>query len=145
MAYGSNDSKITRAFDRLKASKDAVISSGLVRMMQYGLEALLEAHDLPIIGNNIYHHNELEKETLGWMVFHDGAEVASGTQDRGEISGNILLELESEGAKTTGWVGYIMSEMTYDWYRVDYEMDFLQYSAEEVKSSFNRFFKPVIR
>lgn len=141
----NNANKISNAFARLTASKDAVIAAGFARMMRFGLEALLEAHDTPIAGKDIFHHNEMEKETLGWMIFHDGVEVASGTQDRGDIEGAILWELESLGSGTTGWVGFIMSDMSFDWYRVDYEIDFLEYTADEIKSNFNRFFTPVTR
>lgn len=143
MSLQRNASKIAAAFGRLSASKDAIIAEGFARMMQAGLDALLEAHDTPIIGEDIFAHNEMERETLGWMIFHDGREVASGTQDRGEITGAILYRLEALGSRTTGWVGYLMSDMSFDWYRVDYEKEFLFYSRDEIRRDFSRYFKPV--
>lgn len=143
MSLQANRSKIDSAFARLRANKDLVIVDGFAKMMQAGLEALLEAHDQPIIGEEIFAHNDNERETLGWMIFHDGREVASGTQDRGEVTGAVLFRLEALGSGTTGWVGYIMSDMSFDWYRVDYEKEFLYYSRDEIKSKFSTFFKPI--
>lgn len=147
MSLQNNNNVIRNAFAKFTARKDQAITVGFSRMMEAGLEYLLEAHDIPIIpisgGKEIHHHNEGEKETLGWMIFHDGVEVASGTQNRGPLSGAILFEMESMGAGTTGWVGFVVSEMSFNWYRVDFEMDFLQYSADKIKENFNIYFRPI--
>lgn len=139
-----NNTVISNAFASLTARKDQIIQEGFIRMMEAGLEYLLEAHDAPIAGKNIFHHNEMEKETLGWMIFRDGVEVASGTQDRGPLEGSVRdILLNLEGRPDTGWVGYLMSEMDFNWYRVDYEISFLQYSADNIKGNFSTFFRPI--
>lgn len=137
-----NANKITNAFARLTATKDAVIAAGFARMMRFGLEALLDAHDF----QGDYSHAIAERETLGWMIFHDGREVASGAQDRGPLEGSVRLQLEYLGSGvTSGWVGFLMSDMVFNWYRVDYEIAWLHYSKDEIISNFNRFFTPVTR
>lgn len=132
-----NNSKIDKAFRLLTQSKDAAIAAGFVKMMQFGLEALLEAHS-----SRMSHATE-ERETLGWAIFHDGVEIASGAQDRGDIEGSVLLQLEFLGSSTKGWVGFLMSDMEYDWYRVDYEESFLIYAKDKIKANFDTFFKPI--
>ena len=55
----------------------------------------------------------------------------------------MLNKLEAIGSETKGWVGIVMSEMTFNWYRVDWEIGFLNYSVEEIKRNFKSIFKPI--
>ena len=91
----------------------------------------------------VHHHNIDERDTLGWAIFHDGTLVKSEAQDKGPITGNVLSKLEAIGSGTSGWVGIVMSEMTFNWYRVDWEIGFLNYSVEEIKRNFKSIFKPI--
>lgn len=139
----TNDQVIKDALARFTAQKDAYIGEKLCELMQLGLEAVLEAHDAPIVGGNIFHHNLSEKDTLGWAVYHDGSKIGSGTQDRGSVKGSVQEMMDGLFGGTKGWIGVIMSEMTFDWYRVDYEVAFLNYSADQIKQNFHNIFKPI--
>ena len=139
----TNESTIETAFARFVAQKDAYIAEKFAELMRFGLEALLEAHDMPIVGKNIFHHNQLEKETLGWAIYHNGVEVAAGSQNRGSLEGSVQFRIEDMLSGTKEWVGVIMSEMSFDWYRVDYEMDFLLYSRDEIRENFSKIFTPM--
>lgn len=140
-----NNTVISNAFASLTARKDQIIQEGFIRMMEAGLEYLLEAHDeFRRKGHNIHWHNLDERETAGWMIFHDGVEVASGAQDRGPLEGSVRdILLNLEGRPQNGWVGYLMSEMTFDHYRVDYEIAWLLISSDNIKGNFSSFFRPI--
>ena len=67
----------------------------------------------------------------------DGRSFTMGTSSKS-------FRRQKESARgTKGWVGIVLSDMANNWYRVDWEYDYLAYSADMVKSHFNNFFKPI--
>lgn len=138
-----NESVIKRAFARLSASEQDVALRGMVSLAQAGMAFLVEAHDNRRAGLS---HTE-EEDTMAYAVARDGQIVESGFYKGGdgtEIPGDAMSTAERLVSGSTGWVAIILSDME-GWYRVDWEMDFLHYSADHIKSNFNKFFKPVNR
>lgn len=134
----ANDRVITSSLARLRERKDEQIKAGMYRLLEAGLSYLQEAHDA-----DMKHENEAN--TLGWILVHDGEIVEAVAQDRGPYtpSGDVLGRLEQMVAvlPKSGWCGIVMSDMANDWYRVDWEMSFLQISVDRVKAEFQTFFK----
>lgn len=139
MSRTNNDKVAERAFKALQKRKDEYIRDKFVVLMRTALEDLLEAHDQfgPLS------HSTMEKHTLGFAIYHNGVEVALETQNRGAIEGAIEFRLEHLGAASKGWVGIVMSDMSFDWYNVDLEIGFLNYSANEVRKNFHKIFKKI--
>ena len=138
----TNDAVIDSAFARLVKREEFAIRNGMYGLLNAGLEYLEQAHGMIHGGER---HKE-ESDTLGWALVHDGQIVEAVSHSGGEWTpnGDALGRLQDVAASSKkGWVGIIMSDMANDWYRVDYEMDYLAYSADEVRANFGRFFKPV--
>jgi len=139
----ANVHTISNALSRLKKTKDKVVMDGMYGLMNAALDYLHEAHDM--------HHpgmaHETESDTLGWALVYNGRVMEVVSQSKGEWTpkGDALgrLELMVNSVKSTGWVGIVLSDMANDWYSVDLEMQFLNYSIDEVKAHFHDFFKPV--
>lgn len=140
MSESQNKRIIESAFKRFNARRESYLAEKFETIMRLGLDAVLEAHEM---NPAVHHHNIDERDTLGWAIFHDGTLVKSEAQDKGPITGNVLNKLEAIGSETKGWVGIVMSEMTFNWYRVDWEIGFLNYSVEEIKRNFKSIFKPI--
>lgn len=140
MSYERNKSVIYKAFARLNKSEEAVIKNGMYGLLNAALEWLHEAHDE-------WMHHENESDTLGWALIHDGQVLEAVSQSKGEWTarGDALGRLQRIASEVPSgaWVGVVLSDMANNWYRVDWEMGFLSYSADEVKSHFHDFFKPV--
>ena len=136
-----NKSTIARAFSRFRKEEEKIISEGVVRLAKAGLDFLLEAHEnypKPLLHPG-------ETDTLGYAVAHNGVIVNSAAHvggDTGDMPGSAKEEAERLLAGTVGWVIMVLSDME-NWYRWDLEMDFLQYSADEIRSNFYNYFKPV--
>lgn len=135
-----NEKRIGNGFDLLVRSKDAVIGEGMARMLHAGLEKLLDAH-------SPWMHHKNESDTAGWALVHDGTIIRMTTQSEGEYtpSGDAyrrLMEVAG-GLPRKGWCGIVMSDMANDWYRLDWEMGFLSFSAEHIKYHFHEYFKKV--
>ena len=138
-----NKAVIDRAFNKLRKSEDEAITNGMYGLLNAGLEYLHEAHDMHRPG--MYH--EMEDNTLGWALIHNGKVLEVVSQSKGEWTphGDAIGRLQALAAETPkdAWVGIILSDMANNWYRVDYEMGFLAYSADEVMEHFHEFFKPI--
>lgn len=134
-----NKGVIRSAFSRLREESDATILDGMTRITEAGLEYLLDAHD-----RNMNHPNE--NDTLAAILAHDGQVVAKipheGSDD---FPGSASAEAARLLRGSSGWIAIILSDMTMPWYRADLEIDFLTYSADEIKANFQSFFKPITR
>lgn len=137
-----NENVIRNAFDRFSKNAENVIREGMRAMARAGLDYLIEAH---ILHDSIMLHTS-ETDTLGYAFGHDGLLIESGSHKGGDydLPGSAQEEAEAILSGTKGWVIIILSDME-GWYRVDYEMDFLGYSAETIRRNFKDFFKPVAR
>lgn len=135
-----NDQVISRSIANLKQRKDELVKAGMYRLLEAGLSYLQDAHD-----NGMKHENEAD--TLGWVLIHNGEIVEAVSQARGPYTpkGDVLGRLEEmvSSMPRLGWCGIVMSDMANDWYRVDWEMSFLQTSVDRVKAEFGMFFKKV--
>lgn len=136
-----NRSVIERAFFRFRNSEEEIIRNGMYGLLNAGLEYLHEAHGQIHPGERHEHEND----TLGWALVHDGQILEVVSQANGEFTpyGDALARLEEIARGTRGFVGIVLSDMANNWYRVDWEYDYLAYSADMVKSHFNDFFKPI--
>ena len=117
-----NRNTITKSFQRLRKSEDAISREGMVRVVKAGME-----------------------NTLAYAIAHDGVVVESGRHN-GIGSDDMPGEAQSKAASllsgTTGWTAVILSEME-GWYRVDWEMNFLHSSADEIRNKFHTYFHKV--
>lgn len=142
-SFSHNDKIITIAFNSLIEKKEQIIQRGMYNLLNAALDALHEAHKMmsPEL------HHEHESNTLGWCLIHNGAIVDAVSQDKGAYTprGDVLAKLRKEALSMPKdcWGGIVMSDMTNEWYRVDWEINFLTYSAARVKSNFNSIFKAI--
>lgn len=142
MSLHKNNETIMKAFERLKSRKDEAVISGMYALLDAGLDYLHEAHES-------WMHHENETNTLGWALIHHGQVMEAVSQAKGEWTpgGDAVVRLREIAAEVPhdAFVGVILSDMANGWYRLDWEMGFLEYSATEVKNNFRRFFKPIAR
>ena len=139
--YQSRNSKvIAKAFSRLASNEERIIGEGLRRLALTGLAFLVEAHDL----HPIAHHHPEENDTMAYAVARDGKVFEAGAFSGGESVPNSNAESKARGlvAGMPGWAAVILSDMGRDWYRVDWEMQFLQYSADQIRDNFHKIFIP---
>lgn len=139
--YQSKNEKVIRnAFTRFRANVDRIIENGMRNLAQAGMAFLVDAHDSH--RDNMMHTEEVD--TLGYAVAHNGTIIESGSYKGGgdDFPGDAMNKAKALLAGTSGWVAIILSEME-GWYRVDWEQDFLHYSADQVRQNFRKFFKPV--
>lgn len=136
-----NRNTITKSFQRLRKSEDAISREGMVRVVKAGMDSLLEAH----YNHPIAHEHPEEENTLAYAIAHDGVIVESGRHN-GIGSDDMPGEAQSKAASllsgTTGWTAVILSEME-GWYRVDWEWNFLRSSADEIRNKFHTYFHKV--
>lgn len=136
-----NRSAIRRGFNRLRKDENTIIKKGMVEIAKAGLEYLVDAHNQHS-ANMLHPH---EENTMAYAIAHDGTIVkAASYKGKGvdDLPGDAMNMATGLLSGTSGWVAVILSEME-GWYRVDYENGFLQYSADQVRTNFHRFFKPV--
>ena len=139
--YQSKNAKvIDNAVMRFRANAEKAIEAGIKNLALAGMSFLVEAHDSHREGML---HTE-EDNTLAYAVAHDGTIIESGSfkGNGDDMPGDAMNKAKSLLSGTSGWVAIILSEME-GWYRVDWEQDFLHYSAEQVRQNFRKFFKPV--
>jgi hypothetical protein len=135
-----NDKRLRQGFARFLASKDETIERAMYAILDKALDALHEAHDPDM-------KHEQENDTLGWCLVHNGriVEAVSQAKDQWTPRGRALSRLQevvAEGPKM-GWYGVVLSDMANDWYRVDYEIQFLHESAYSVIRNFHNYFRKV--
>lgn len=134
-----NKAVIRSAFSRLRADSDAIILDGMKSLTEAGLDYLLEAHE-----RDMHHPNE--NDTIAAILAHDGQVVAKFPHEGSDdFPGSASAEAERLLRGTSGWIVIVLSDMTMQWYRVDWEIDFLTYSADEIKANFQSFFKPITK
>jgi len=139
----ANERVIDNAVAKFKERANKALMDGMYGLMNAALDYLHEAHEL--YKPDMAH--ESEANTLGWALVYNGKVMEVVAQDKGPWTpkGDALgrLEMVVSGVRSTGWVGIVLSDMANDWYNIDLEMHFLNYSIDEVKTHFHDFFKPV--
>ena len=137
-----NRAVIRSAFSRLRSESDATVLDGMTRITEAGLKYLLEAHDQ--LMPNLNHPGE--NDTLAAILVHDGHVVATFPHEGSDdFPGSASAEAARLLRGTSGWIAIILSDMTMQWYRWDWEEGFLAYSADEIKENFQSFFKPITK
>ena len=135
-----NRQVIQKSLARMLASEQERALAAMCKVAEAGLQYLLDAHD----AHEMFMSHTQETDTIGYAVAHNGSIVATRAHDGGgdDLPGSAVDEATRVLAGTSGWVAVILSDMQ-GWYRVDYETQFLFYSADMVKENFRRFFKQV--
>ncbi len=130
-----NARKLEGGFSRLALGKDAEIERIMREVLPLALQDLIEAH-----WGQLEH--PAETDTLGWALVHNGGVVAAASQAGGKVTdASALRTLQSlvSSGPASGWYGIVCSDMTNDWYRVDWEIIFLHRSARELKKNMVRY------
>lgn len=136
-----NRNTITKSFRRLRNSEERTMREGMVKVAKAGMDYLLEAHD----NHPIAHEHPEEENTMAYAVAHNGTIVESGNHHGSgseDMPGNALSKAASLLSGTQGWTAVILSEME-GWYRADWEINFLQSSADEIRDKFYTYFHKV--
>ena len=141
-----NRSVIRKAFGRLPKSKDAMIEAGLSNLLREAMTYAVTNHD--------HHHfaHRILADSYGWAVVHNGIirnlQVNGGRHGRG--TAEEQLRRVARNVSTEGWVGILLSSMVAEYgrrkpiyFEVDYEMDILHATIEEVSNDFSRYFRPI--
>lgn len=140
-----NKDTIKRGFAALSASAERVMEEGLNRFLDLALQYLIDAHDMYFTHGTATRHLS-ENDTLGYAVIHNGKIVNMVAQAGGEWTprGNVGAKLRTIATDSPkGWVGIVCSDLENDWYRVDWEFDFLLYSKNMTRESFDKCFRRV--
>lgn len=138
--YQSNIRAIDGGIAKFVAAKNESIERGMYLLLDSALDYLHDAHE-----DWMAHENE--SNTLGWALMHDGRIIEAVSQAKGPYTprGDALTKLRGIMAKApkTAWIGVVLSDMENNWYRIDWETNFLHFSANEVRSNFQNFFTPI--
>lgn len=141
MGYESrNDAVINRAFKRLKSNKDRVIEAGMKDLLDNAMLYAIGAHD----HDHWFHKSTAD--TYGWILLHDGRDVAHNVNEGRHGEGNALGDLMavSRLVSQKGWVGVLLAYMGEPMYFVvEYEENILAQTANVTKENFKLFFNIV--
>lgn len=152
MSFAENKLTISRAFTRFKRRKEEICEKGMYELLSAAHDYLIEAHDTH---NPPAPRHPSELNTLGWVLVKDGRIIEAVAHDGAPIElsgdfllshqrGDVLVKLQQIiSSLPNGYCGVVMSDMANNWYRVDWEQDFLSYSADNIKEEFFDFFKPI--
>lgn len=143
MSYqAANNTAITRGLMQLIADRDTILQQGTEKAGDDALEYLIRGHEVQ--HNGKAHRHIEENDTLGYCVLHDGKVVKAVSHMGGEIQpwGDVLETIREIALDyPTGWVIVVASDMSNDWYRIDWEIDFLNYAADRVLLNWQDYFK----
>lgn len=136
----NNARRLRQGFALLQMKKDGTIERAMYHILDKALDALHEAHAPDM-------RHEQENDTLGWCLVHNGRIIEAVSQAKGQWTpkGRALTRLQevvAEGPRL-GWYGIVLSDMANDWYRVDYEIQFLHKSVSSVIENFHQYFHKV--
>ncbi len=138
----ANDVVIKNAFARLSQAKDVHIEHVMHEVLAVALEALLTAHD----NHPIAHRHPEEDDTLAWALIHNGKVVEAVAHSGGRMTAaSALRTLRRVMAEnpSKGWYGVVCSDVTNNWYRIDWEMSFLNASMNAVKANIQQYLKKI--
>lgn len=137
-----NRQVIKNAFKRLRQSEYDTVKAGAIAVAEAGLQYVIDAHE----GSPYMMHHLEEKDTMAYAVAYDGVIVAAKSHEGGDsdLPGSAMGTAKSIVSQSHGWVIIVLSDMA-GWYRADWEVNFLNYSADEIRANFHKFFKPVKR
>ncbi len=143
-----NGAVVRRAFKRLEDNKDAVIESGMVRLLGDAVQYALSIHDHEHFGHRI------TGDSYGWALLHNRElkqiQVNGGRHGQGDAEDQLRDVARS--INKDGWVGIILSSMSMAfgnrkpiYFEIDYEMGVLDMTQDEIQDHFDEYFKPITR
>jgi len=145
MSYlAQNKTAITRGLTTLQQHMEAIVNNGMQTIGSESLDFLIQGHE--VLHQGQAHRHPEENDTLGYAVLHDGNIVKMVSHMGGAVQpwGEVEMTLAKISALyPTGWVVIVAADMANDWYRLDWEMDFLHYAADGVRLNWEDYFKPL--
>ena len=101
-----NAKVIDNAFARFLATQEQRFLNGMCRSMDYASEEALMLHDAD-------HPNHVTTPELhGWILFHNGIEVAMEVMGNPDSQTDIRPLLRQVDRPANGWCGVVMAGMT---------------------------------
>ena len=138
----NNDKLIQKGFTSLLVTKDAHIERVMLEVLDEALDELKACHyDMPF---DLHHTSETD--TLGWALIHNGKVIKAVAHDGGIVTAasaiRTLHKIVSEGSHI-GWYGILCSDVTNNWYRIDWEMDWMNYTASYTAHNIQQYLKKI--
>lgn len=158
MSRESNSKKITEAFAKATGRMDAAIIAGMSALLDAGMDYCLKHHDEVItVGGETKHYHytshERMRDSYGWLLMHDGVEVArrikpaTGLTDKDgrEVTGhaNELLNAVRTEVTGSGWVGIVLASVVPpSYFHLQSEFKMMRLATKDLKhEDFNKYFK----
>ena len=141
-----NAKKIDQAFATSISRMDNHILAGMSALLDAGMAYCLAHHD-EIVGGVQYHHphHELMRDSYGWVLLHNGVEVArrinpapgdtdkAGREVRGK-AGKLLNDVRGQ-AHATGWCGIVLASVVPPTYfKLSAEFKMMREAVRDLKS-----------
>lgn len=138
----NNDKLIQKGFTSLLATKDAHIERVMIEVLDEALDELKACHYDKLLDPR----HTSETDTLGWALVHNGKVVKAVAHDGGSVTSasaiKTLHKVVSEGSHI-GWYGVVCSDVTNNWYRIDWEMDWMNYTASYTEHNILQYLKKI--
>lgn len=141
-----NEKAIERGLKWLSSAKDKIIERGMLELLPKATEYAISLHD-----HSHYGHRVTE-DSHGWALVKDGRIVKMGVNDgrHGEGYAHKQLRDVAQSIATPGYVGIVLASMTAKRddgrpiiFEIEYEMDILSMTADEIIDNFQTYFKPI--
>lgn len=135
----NNEETIKNAFKVLRKSANDQFGMGMRDLLEAAVEYALVNHDER-------HQSHLKAgDSYGWILYLDGKQVGIHIISKGnEIKGNTRSEIKGIPVPKNGWVGVVMAGMVPEsYFAVDYEEQILALTADDIRSNYKRYFKPI--
>lgn len=141
-----NNRTIDKAFKRLVLNKDKIVEAGMKRLMAYAMDYALSSHD------HVHWGHRTTGDSYGWALVHNGSIVAlninAGHHGEGEAERQLRQAVGS--VSSSGWVGILLASLRVEndrnssiLFNIDYELDLLNATQDEIRDYFTQYFKPI--
>ena len=141
-----NEKAVKRGLKWLTARRDTILMRGMCDLLRVSSAFALTLHDQTHFGHRI------AADSHGWALVKDGRveflEVNEGSHGRGTAS-QQLREAASK-VPNKGYVGIILASMDAVRengrpiiFELEFEMDVMNITIDEIKSNFYEYFKPL--
>lgn len=141
--FAANEKVIANAFLRFRATREFVMSNGMRSLLREAVRYAIEVHD------EEHQRHPSSGDDYGWVLFYKGKYVDSEIytpQGGGAEMLGIHKVIRKVDVPTKGWVGVVMAHMKpMGYFSIDYELEVLARTADEVRANFDRHFKPFRR
>lgn len=139
-----NDKAIDRGLDWLTKQRDTIIEQAMLKILPMATEYAIALHDHEHFGHRI------AGDTHGWALVKGGSIVKMEVNDgrHGEGEAHKQLRDVARSIVNDGYTGIVLASMTAHRnngkpiiFEIEYEIDILTMTAEELRKNFNRYFK----